>query len=464
MALHVLPASDATLWWVQRPDLPLQVAGLALIEGGPLHDSDGRLRLADLTARVEASLADAPRLRQRVRQLPLHMAVAFEDDPDFDLSNHIRSTVLPSYGGSGALRREIARILQQPLDLSRPLWEIWLIDGVEGDRVAMVLRASHVLVDGMALLELATRFLDPTPEPRPLPPPSPWQPEPSAGLVDSVATGAAARTRALAGAARRAASLATDPHTLPQTLGALLDVTSHITTPSSSAGVRPPFSGPVGPRHEVAWTSVSLEEVHQVAQAHAATVNDVVMTMTTGAVADYVAATAPSGRVRSPRVIVPVSVHGADLAGEVRNEFSILLADLPVDLRDPVGRLRVIHEVLGPLKRNAHTSLGARVFELALAMPPCVLRPFGRAVLDRQPVVDLAVTNLPGPADDLYLMGARVLEMYPVVVGTGNIATIVGVLSYRDRLGICVTVDAGVVPDPEVLLAGFARSLRALLS
>ena len=178
--------------------------------------------------------------------------------------------------------------------------------------------------------------------------------------------------------------------------------------------------------------------------------------------ADYRDVHLPQLATRDPRVIVPLSVHG-DVGDEAGNRFAVILTDLPVGLHDPRERLRHIHDELLPRRAAAPTSVGARVFALAGLVPPWLLRLAGRVALDHQPVADLAITNLRGPATPMYLLGARMLEVYPLVSGTGNLATIIGVLSYGDSLGICITVDADVVPDPDVLLAGFPRSLRTLL-
>ena len=155
-------------------------------------------------------------------------------------------------------------------------------------------------------------------------------------------------------------------------------------------------------------------------------------------------------------------VHGA-AGDEMSNRFSVIVTDLPIGLQDPREQLRHIHTELLPRGAAAPTSVGARVFALAGLVPTWVLRIGGRVALDHQPVADLAITNLQGPGTPMYLMGARMLEVYPLVSGTGNLATIVGVLSYEDSLGICITVDADVVPDPDLLLEGFPRSLDTLL-
>jgi diacylglycerol O-acyltransferase / wax synthase len=462
MPLDLLHAQDAVLWWVQRSEMPLQIAGLAVFEAAPLRDAAGALRLEDLAERIEAVLGGTPRFRQRVRQLPLAQGVAWEDDEHFDIGHHLGVATVPAPGGDAQLGEAVARILEQPLDPERPLWEIRLLDGLRGDRAALVLKASHVLLDGTALLEFAVRLLDLTPEPPPLPPAPPWRPARASGVLERVAAGMTARIGQVAAGLREGVVLLADPRVVAGAVGALAVVASTVTGNDETTAPSRPVTGRVGPRRALAWTSVPLEQVRRVARAEAVTVNDVVLAMATGALADYIGADHPPSPARYPRVVVPSSVHA--VGDDTRNRFSVIVTELPVGLRDPLERLRHIHAELLPLREAAPSSMGARVFALAGLVPPWLLRIAGRVALDHQPVADLAVTNLRGPGTPVYLLGARMLEVYPLVSGTGNLATIVGVLSYDDSLGIAVTVDADVVPDPEVLLAGFPRSLTALLA
>ena len=461
MPLELLPPQDSVLWWIQRSEVPLQIAGLAVFEAAPLRDASGALRLDELAERMNAVLDDTRRFRQRVRQLPLAQGVAWEDDQDFDLAHHVSTDTVPGPGGDAQLREAVARILEQPLDPERPLWEIRLLDGLSGDRAALVLKASHVLLDGTALLEFALRLLDPTPHPPPLPPAPAWHPNRASGFLERLATGAAARMGQVAVGLRQAGALLVDPHVVAGAVSAVVDVASTVVRRDEGTAPRLALTGRVGPKRSVAWTRVPLEQVRRVARAESVTINDVVMAMATGALAEYRGADPTPSPARDPRVLVPLSIHRT--GDEARNRFSVTITRLPLGLGDPRERLWQLHTELLPRREAAPASMGARVYALAGLVPPWLLRIAGRLALDHQPLADLAITNLRGPGTPMYLLGARMLEVYPLVSGTGNIATIVGVLSYGESLGICVTVDADVVPDPEALLAGFPRSLQALL-
>lgn len=472
MSVEVLPPQDAVLWWVQRPEAPLQIGGLAVFEGAPLRDEGGTLRIEELRSRVELGLEGAHRFRQRARPLPLGQGVAWVDDERFDLAHHVRAGEVPRPGGDAELRDEVGRILGEPLDPARPLWEIRVLDGLVGDRVAVVVKASHVLADGMALVDLAARLLDVEPEPgrsRPAddegsaPAAPQWRPAPTPGPLPLLAIEVGARVAQVAGGLWEAGALLTDPRVLSGAAGTVLGAVARglasVRSPASSS----PLAGPVGRSRDLVWARLPFEEVRRVAHAQSVTINDVVLALAAGAIAGYVAAHPSDPPARAPRVLVPVSVHGAVAGDEVRNSFSVVLTELPPDLDAPLEVLRRIHADLATRKAAAPTSLGARVFGVAGLVPPWLLRLGGHLALDHQPVADLAVTNLPGPRTPMYLLGSRMLEVYPLVTGTGNLATIIGVLSYGDALGVCITVDADVVADPEVLLAGFSRSLDALL-
>jgi WS/DGAT/MGAT family acyltransferase len=466
MALDVLPAEGSVLWWVQRPEAPLQIAGLAVFEGAPLRDGSGSVRMAELTALVASSLADTPRFRQRVRQLPGASGLAWEDAPGFDVADHLHQRALAAPGDDDLLAEEVSRLFARPLDPQRPLWELWVLDGLGDDRVAILLKASHVLLDGMALLEVALRLLDPTARPRPLTPPPPWEPRPESGTLERLAVAATARAGKVAGALRESGALVTDRRTLPAAAHAALGLVPAMGrgAPAADAGPRPPLTGRVGPRRAVAWTRVPLAEVRAVARAQAVTVNDVILTLVAASLADHLRRHPSDPAPRDPRVVVPISVHGRVAGDEVENRFSITVADLPIRSERATDRLHRIHHQLAGRTSGSAGAAGAKAFGLVGLLPPWLVRIGGRVVLDRQPVADLAVTDLKGPSGPQYLMGARMLEVYPLVGGTGNIATIIGALSYDGALGLCATVDADVVPDPQGLLAGCGSALDELVT
>lgn len=454
-----LRPQDATLWCVQAPDAPLQIGALCLFEAGPLHDDRGLLRVGDLRRHVEARLAGLPRFRTRVASGAFEQGLLWVDDESFDVAHHVRTAAVPRPGGDAELRELVSRLLEVPLDPARPLWEIWLVEGVAGDRVAVIPKVSHVMADGMAILEFALTLLDADPQAAavdvdapadwaPDTPPDPW----SVALAEAVA-----RTRltgdVLTGLARRLVR----PDRIARGLERLAGVAA------STARLAPPLplTRPVGPHRDFAWVRLPIEDLLRVKREHGVTLNDVVLAVVAGGLRTYLERRgAPVGR--DVRVIVPVSTHVA-AGSEIENRFSLMVAGLPVGVADPVERLRLVHAEMSRLKEQEQSDIGPALFTIGGLVPPWLLRLVGPTLLAHQPFVNLAVTNLPGTREPMYLLGARMLELFPYVAVTGNIATIVGVLSYEDGLGVGVTVDADVVPDADALIADLEASARDLV-
>ncbi len=461
MPAEPLRPQDATLWCVQAPEAPLQIGALCLFEAGPLVDAEGVVRVDDLRAHVESRLRGLPRFRTRLAPAGMNQALAWVEDEAFDLAHHLRIAAVPHPGGDAELREFVARLLEVPLDPSRPLWEIWLVEGVAGDRIAVVPKVSHVMADGMAVLEFALSLLDLEPVVSPEPaPPSPVAssresaPEGDRGPI----VGVIRRTGDVAALATGVARSLLRPDRLVRRAVELAGIGA------SMASVAPalPITRPVGPHRDFVWVRLPIDDLLTVKRAHGVTLNDVVLAVVAGALRRYLLRLgAPIDR--AARAIVPVSTHV--LAGEeIENRFSLMIADLPLAVADPVERLERVHAEMAEHKERSQSDMGPALFTVAGLVPPALLRLAGPTILAHQPFVNLAVTNLPGTRDPMYLLGSRMLELYPYVGVTGNIATIIGVLSYEDGLGVGITVDADVVPDAEALVAAMEESAAELVA
>lgn len=461
MRTEPLAEQDATLWCAQAPDAPLQIGALCLFEAAPLVDADGRLRLDDLRRRVGRALTDHPRLRRRLTTRPVDEAPAWAEDGDVDLTHHVVAVALPRPGGDRELRDLVGRLIETPLPTDRPLWRIWVIEGLAGDRVALLPTFSHVLADGMGVLAFALSVLtaEPTDDPTD---------DPTGGTADA-ALAAGSDVRADPGARivdglRRTGEVLADGFRLavrPDRVARRALALGRAVVPSVALAPRLPITGSVGPHRDFVWVRLPLEDLLQVHRDREATLNDVVLAVTAGAVRAYV--DGRGGPLDAPaRVLVPVSTHDASTE-DLENHFSFLLADLPVDRAAPLDRLAVVRTDMARTKASAQVDLAPLLFSLGGWVPARLLRLVGPPLVARQPFVNLAVTNLPGTRDPLYLLGAQLLELYPYVGVTGNIAVIVGVISYGDALGLGITVDAGVVPDADRLADAFRVAARDLI-
>jgi diacylglycerol O-acyltransferase / wax synthase len=457
-----LSPQDATLLSVERSGAQLQIGALVILEGGPLRDEQGRLRIADLRRHIEARLEQVPRFQQRVVQVALGTSrPLWVDDVHFDIEDHVHRLALPPGGGHDELRQVVDRLLGRRLDSASALWEAAFVEGLEGDRVALVLRVHHVVADGNALLAAALLLLDAEPDPTVDRPGMRGQPT-MPGVLGRLAASVQARARHQAELARRAVSILTAPLA---TAGAARTAVERALRAGLVTAPALPMTRPVGARRAFAWSSLPMAELVEAGHARGATLNDVVLAVVCGALRRQLdrRGVHPE-RGHLPRVLVPVGGLRPS-PGEVGNSFSLLTADLPVDVDDPLGRLDRIHDQLEHAKATSRTAgLISTLFAVADVVPPVALGVLGPAILDHQPFVNLAVTNIPGTREPRYLLGARLESIHPIVTGVGNIATIVGVLSYCDRLGVGVTVDPDVAGDPGMLVDDLEEAAGELLA
>ncbi len=457
MPYERLSPQGATLFCAEAPGAPLQVGALCLFEAGPLIDQTGCLRLDALRGHIESRLGSTRRFRQKLVPVPFGLGrPVWVDDQSFDITNHVRAAALPHPGGSTELRAFMAALLEVPLDRSRPLWEVWLVEGVQGDRIAVVPKVNHVMADGMAVLESALSVLDLDPNASTETPP-PWvaqpPPSPSRLFVDATADQA---WRQIEAGWRGVAALG-HPARLAGVVRTMLKAVTSTAVPAPKLAI----TGPVGPHRDFAWVGLPLDDLRDVAKAEGATLNDIVLAIVAETLGHYLGDEATRADIHL-RVLVPVSTHGN--SGDVENQFSMMVADLPAGRLDPLSRLKATHVEMDARKASGQAMIGPLLFALGGLVAPWLLQSVAGIVLKRQPFVNLAVTNLPGTDKPVYLLGSRLLEFFPFVTVTGNIALIIGVLSYNGRLGVGLTADADLIDDLDRLADGIARSAAELIA
>lgn len=448
MTHEFLSSQDTTLFCAQDPDATLQIGAVALFEATPLHDERGQLRMDDVRRHLEARLDRLPRFRQRLVLGPLGQGPPmWVDDTAFAIERHVRNVELPAPGTESQLRELVASMLEEPLDDERPLWELWVVDGVQGGRVAVIPKVSHVMADGIALLDFATSVLDFEPHNEPEAPAFRVPDEPPTPIEQTAAVVQERARRRISGSLALAATLAR-PDRLLGWAGSLVRAVS-------SGGVGAPhlaITAAVGGRRDVIWWRMPMTDLQSVKNAEGVSLNDVVLAIVAGGLRTYLEDAEQEVAGLRPRVLVPVSMHGEGDEG-TENRFTFMVVDLPVATTDPIDRLRQVHTDMVGHKRSAQSSMTALLFRASDILPMQLLSTLGPPVLRRQPFVNLAVSNLPGTTEPLYLLDSRMLEMFPFINVTGNIAVIVGVLSYEDGLGVSITVDADVIDDLDALAA-----------
>jgi WS/DGAT/MGAT family acyltransferase len=454
-----LSALDAEFLHVEDGIAHMHIAGISVFEGP-------RPELAELTAMIEAKLHRIPRYRQRVRAVPLELGrPVWVDDPHFDLGYHIRHTALPSPGDDLALRRLMSRLMAQELDRQRPLWEVWFVEGLEGDRWALISKVHHCMVDGVSGTDLLGVLLDLDPD-APLPEPPPWSPEPEPSGAAKVLDAWSGLVADGLGLAARAPAAARDPRrsvaSLVDTGRGLLELTRHLgrTTPTT-------LEGTIGPHRSWAHAVVPLDDVKDVRRQLGTTINDVVLAVLAGAFRDLLIHRGEDPDTTVLRTLVPVSVRTEDARGVPDNRVSVILFELPVHLADPMARVEAVKVQMAARKASHMSEAGEVVVRLGDLAPPMVVGTVMRAatkVLARMPQrsVNTVTTNVPGPQLTLYCLGRRMVSHLPFVPLSHGVRIGVAILSYDGNLAFGVTGDRDTASDVDVLADAVPRGLDEL--
>jgi diacylglycerol O-acyltransferase / wax synthase len=434
----------------------MHIGSVGIFEGPPP-------RYEELTGHVQSKLGLLPRYRQRVQRVPLDLArPVWVDDPHFRLSYHLRHTALPRPGGALQLRRLVSRVMSQQLDRRRPLWEMWVAEGLEEDRWAVITKVHHCMVDGIAGTELMQVMLDIAPSDADSAV-EPWEPEPAAGASRLLA--GALRDTALA-PVRAAARTAREPRlALRRTAGALLGVPTfaHLArlTPSTT------LNGPVGPHRRWLWARGDLATVKAVRTSLGGTVNDVVLAAVTHGFRELLSRRGEPVAGRTVRTLVPVSLRSDGERGTYHNRVAAMFADLPVGIADPVERYQALRDHLEQLKRSNESLTAEALVALSGAAPAPLLELFMRGatrVVGRvgQRAVNTVTTNVPGPQQPLFLLGRQMVEAFPFVPIAEGVRIGVAIFSYDGALTFGLTGDYDTTADLQVLADGIEAGLAEL--
>ena len=446
MPYERLTAADAVFLRIETPHEPQHVGSLSVIEGTPLRDADGRIRFDELKTHVERRLHRVPRMRQRVMEVPYNQArPVWVDDDHFDIDHHVRLTALPRPGDDEQLCTLMGRLQSLPLDRSRPLWEMWFVDGLADGHVGLVIKVHHALGDGMANVDLAMALIDLEPDPPPDEPVPAWTPAPAPAPNDLLVDAVREQITRPARLARTAVGTLRDPRpAIDATVNVGRTVASFLSKPPPA-----PWNVPVGSHRRWVSASVPMAGVRTVRERHEVTINDVVLAACTGALRTFLLRHGDSHvdiRSREIKAMVPVSLRGREQHGEtLGNLVSLIVVDLPVAEADPVERLRLIHDMTSELKGSGLVDGAHRILDLADAITP-LAGPLTRYVSRTIPM-NLVITNIPGPPIPLYLRGARFLRVFPYVEVIDNEGLTIAVVSYEDELHFGITVDRDVMPD-----------------
>lgn len=457
MAPERLSVLDASFLYLERGGVHMHVAGLVILD--PKTRTDGALRDADLATLIQDRIHLVPRFRQKAVFPPFGLGrPVWVDDQDFDVEFHLRRAALPAPGGRKELADFVQRVHSRPLDRSKPLWEMYFIEGLEDGYVAVLSKTHHAMIDGISGMDIATVMFDLTREPQAIERKR-WkpQPEPAARevLVDAVRDQVTHPLMSLAdgfGRAIRAPQEAWDQARL--VLGGIGEILSKGQAPHG------PFDARIGTNRRFAMAEVPVADAKAVKNALGGTVNDVVLAVVTGSLRKLLEhrGERPKGSLRA---MVPVSTRDPSKRMALGNQVSMFFAELPVGIADPAKRLKKIAEETKELKSSHQAIAATRLINTAQWTPP-TLHGLAARLVARQRFANLVVSNVPGPQVPLYLNGAQLVVAYPVMPLAPTLGLSVAVTSLSGTMGFGFTGDWDAVPDIDVLPEGLLDSMREL--
>jgi diacylglycerol O-acyltransferase / wax synthase len=450
-----LTGLDSSFLHLERGPAHMHVASTTLFEGSVPDYEDFRHH-------IESRLHLVPRFRQKLRFVPLGQGrPKWVDDPRFNLDYHLRHTALPAPGSEDQLRILAARIFSQRLDRSKPLWEMWLVDGVERDRFAIVTKSHHCLVDGVSGVDITTVLFDAAPDPEqpPLSPPA-WIPHPEPSDAEMLAEALIERLTRPAEIIRGARAVLRAPRRVARAAIDGLEAAGAFARTGFGAP-HSPFNVDIGPYRRFEMVQVPLAELKQIKNATGGTVNDVVLAAVAGALGRYLRSHGHSTRELELRALVPISVRSAGQHGALGNRVSSYMVPLPIWCDDPVECLGLVSATMGDLKQSRQAVGATLMTELADFAPPTIAGQAAR-LQSHQRFFNLVVTNIPGPQFPLYLMGRKLESVFPMVPLAKRQSVCFGIMSYDGQVNFGLTADFDTMADLDVLAADLEASLREL--
>ena len=449
-----LTGLDSSFLHLERDTAHMHVAGCMVFEGdAPTYD--------ELVEQISGRLHLVPRYRQRLAFVPFNQGrPVWVDDPHFNIAFHVRHTALPSPGGDAQLKRLTGRVFSQALDRSRPLWEIWLVEGLSDGRFALLSKTHHALVDGVSGVDIATVLFDTSPDPMPVAAPDhEWVARPLPSGAQLLADALLERATVPAEIVRGVRATLRGPRHVARRAGRAAGGVGAMARAGLQAAPPSPLNVRIGPHRRFTWVRGDLQEFKAIKNALGGTVNDVVLAVVAGALGRYLRMHGEATDELVLRAMVPISVRADVERGALGNRVAAMWAPLPIGVTDPTQRLLAISRDMDGIKESGQ-AVGAQVLtELSGFAPPTIMAQAAR-LQARQRLFNLVVTNVPGPQFPLYMLGRELDAMYPMVPLAENQALGIAIMSYNGQLNFGLNADYDAMPDLEAL----ADELRASIA
>jgi diacylglycerol O-acyltransferase / wax synthase len=449
---------DASFLHQERSASHMHVGALVIFEG-PAPSRE------DFAGHIHSRLHLVPRYRQKLAFPRFEMGRPFWiDDPRFNLDYHVRHTALPSPGSIEQLRGLAGRIFSQRLDRSKPLWEVWLVPGLEDGRFALISKTHHSLVDGISGVDISTVLFDLEPVPKEQPAEDDgWTPEPEPSQAELVTEGLKGLLQTPVGLAGRAVGALRSPGRTAAEAREAAEGLGEVLWAGLNPAPDVPLNVPIGPHRRVWWVQQELADFKRIKDALGGTVNDVVLAVVAGALGRWLRTRGVRTEGLELHALVPVSIRSEDEKGALGNRIAAMRGPLPVYAQDPVERLRIVREAMGGLKESKQ-ALGAEVISgLERFAPPTLLAMASRVNFSTR-LFNLIVTNVPGPQFPLYLLGREMEELVPIAFLPEDHALAVAIMSYNGRMDFGLLADYDAMADLEVFARLLEESLEELLA
>ena len=440
----------------------MHVGSVSLFDAAPLRDAEGATDIDKIRRLVLAGMHRVPRYQQKLARTPLFGNAVWVDDDRFNLLYHIRHVSLPKPGSERQLKRLTGRIMSQRLDRGKPLWELWVVDGLDGDRVALISKAHHCMIDGVGSVELSTALIgarQDIEEKLVNPPAFPTRPAPSprALFLDELNR----RITQPLSAVQTAGSAVTNPVSALRSLRSSLSTAGAGLGAALSSASPTPLNDEVGPHRRFDWLDMSLDEIKSVKSRLGGTINDVVLTVASGALGRFLHGRGVHVEELDFRAMLPVNVRTAADREKLGNRVSSMMARLPLAERDPVKRFQLVLQTTGELKKSGQAAGIKLMEELSDSNLGGLLSILSRLYAMQRPF-NVVITNVPGPQFQLYFLGSALRAAYPLVPLFHNQTLGIALFSCNGMLFWGFNADWDAVPDLHELVDGVAKEFEHL--
>ena len=454
--LDRLSSTDVSFLTNESSSSHMHVGAIMIFEGPtPSYE--------DLLDHIQSRYRLVPRFRQKLAYPPAQTGrPSWVDDPNLNLEYHVRHSALPAPGSEDQLRRMAARVFSQQLDRSKPLWELWLVQGLTRNRFALLTKTHHAVVDGVSGVDIATVLFDLNPVPEPPPSDDAWAPQPEPSSATLLAKGVEDVARAPVRAVRRLEHAVQHPESAVKQVRDAVEAVSEVGWNFANPAPKVPLNVEIGSHRRFAWVRSDLDRFKRVKDALGGTVNDVVLAVVAGALREWLRGRGIRTEGLELRAQVPVSIRASDEHGQLGNRLAVMRAPLPVYIADPVRRLEAVSQAMKGLKQSKQ-ALGAEVISRFNDFaPPTLLAQAARINFSTR-LFNLTVTNVPGPQVPLYVLGRELEDIFPIGFLPPNQALFVAIMSYNGGINFGLLADYDSMDDVDVIASGIETAIAELV-